>query len=224
MKILALDTSSEYMSMALTEDEKLLASQHIAFGRQLSSNLIKSVDSILKTAGWKLLDVDCFCVGLGPGSFTGLRIGITCMKGFALALKKPIKGISSLDVIAYEGRYFSGTICPIIDAKKNMVYTAVYEAKDGSIVRKGSYNVLKIEGLLKKLKGEVLFLGDAISIYKDALQRNGLKPVFASQKLWYPRADILTGLCMKDILKRKFDDVHKLNPLYLHPKECTVTK
>lgn len=224
MKILALDTSSEYMSLALAEDDKLLASQHVAFGRQLSSNLIKSIDAISKMANWKISDIECFCVGLGPGSFTGLRIGITCMKGFALALKKPIKGISSLDAIAYEGRYFDGKACPIIDAKKNMVYSAIYEVKDGSVARKSSYMVLKAEELLKKLKGEVLFLGDGIPLYKDIIAKYGRRFHFAPTKLWYPRADILAGLCLSDVRRGKFDDVHKLNPLYVHPKECTVTK
>jgi len=233
MKILYVDTSSKYLSLAVAQDNKVLSRTHRQLDRRHSAQLACLIDKMLKRAKVSLKQIDGFCVSKGPGSFTGLRIGITAVKGLAYALEKPAVAIPSLDILAQNVKKIKSVrkrelvrqVCPVVDARQNKVYACLYQARNGKVIRKSGYFLLPIEELLKKLKGEVLFLGDAIPLYREQIRKaKGIKAVFAGEKFWYPKASQAVPLALERFRTGKVDDTDSLVPLYLYPKTCQVKK
>ncbi len=244
MKILVLDTSSKYLSLAVAEDNKILSQTHRLLDRKHSLQVVPLIEKILRKTKLPLKKIDGFCVSKGPGSFTGLRIGITCIKGLAYVLQKPVVAIPSLDILAQNAcpvrnrkkQTLPQQICPIVDAKQNKVYTCLYQARpvgkqfssgarNRKLVRKSGYLLLPVQELLKKLKGEITFLGDGISLYREEIRKNKrIKPIFTKEKFWYPKASAAVSLALERFQKGKFDDVDSLVPLYLYPKECQIKR
>ena len=223
MLILGIDTSTKYLGLALSEGGRLLGELNLEVGRELSDKLISTLNNFLKKHKKDIIDIKGFSVGIGPGSFTGLRIGISTIKGFALAQNLPIVGISSLDILA-EGISPKGTqhVCSIVDARRNLVYSCMY-TKSPKLQRLSKYQLICIDDLLKRIRSETIFAGDGIELYKDTIKRKlGRKAIFASPEFWYPKADNLLALSCDKFKKRQTQDVHKLLPLYLYPKECQV--
>ena len=233
MKILYLDTSSKFLSLAVGRDDKVLARAHRKLDRKHSLQLVPLIDKVLKKAKVPLKKLDGFCVSKGPGSFTGLRIGITVIKGLAFVLRKPVVAIPSLDILAEnikkvkapKKKPLPDEICPIVDARQNKVYACLYKAANGKIRRKSRYLLLSMEELLNKLKGEILFLGDGIALYCEEIKKNKrIKPVFAEEKLWYPKASAAVSLALERFSAGKAEDVNSLVPFYLYPRECQIKK
>lgn len=218
MKILAIDTSSKFLSIALGDGKDTIKEENYLLDRRHSSLLIPKIKEMLDGSGLSINKINTFVCGLGPGSFTGLRIGVSAVKGLGLALKKPCIGIASIDAIALNAD--SGMIVPIIDAKRENVYSAIYEKKNGRIIRKTDYLLIKVDKLLKKVKKDAIFLGDGISIYKDKIGRG----IFLEEKYWYPKAGNLIKLALPKIKRTKKCDLAKLEPIYLYPKDCQVKK
>ncbi len=233
MKILVLDTSSKYLSLAVAEDNRLLSKMHRHLDRKHSTRLVSFIDELLKKAKLPLEKIDGFCVGKGPGSFTGLRIGITTIKGLAFVMQKPVVAVPSLDILAQNvnriktgGKQDSALqVCPIIDAKQSKVYACLYQIARGKIVRKSAYLLLSLEELLKRLQGKIIFLGDAVSLYHQRIRRSKkIKPVFAAAKFWYPQAAQVIPLALQRFRSGQIEDVATLRPLYLYPQECQIKR
>lgn len=227
MKILLLDTSSKFLSLAVAKDNRILRRKQKLLDRRHSAQLASLIDKILKKAGLSIKDIDGFCVSKGPGSFTGLRVGITAVKGLAYALRKPVVAIPTLDILAQNAlkdkKFSKKLICPIVDARQNKVYACLYQSKNGAIKRQGRYLLLSLGELLRELKGEIFFLGDALSLYREQIRKiRGIKAVFANEKLWYPKISEAVPLALERFRKGKLDDVNSLKPLYLYPKECQI--
>jgi tRNA threonylcarbamoyladenosine biosynthesis protein TsaB len=223
MKILVFDTSTNFLSLAVSNGDKVLAKSHSFMRQRHSAKLIPLMEKLLKRAKLKVKDIDYICVGKGPGSFTGLRIGITTAKALGLALEKPIVAIPSPDILAQNAEKFWGRVCTIIDARQNQVYAGIYNNCTGKMKRESKYLLLPVAEVLDKLKGEVFFLGDGIDAYcAEILKAKNIQPVFAQDKLWYPRAELAIPLALERIRTKKFDDCDSLVPLYLYPKECQI--
>ena len=214
----------------MAEGDKVLSQIHKVLDRKHSSQLALLIEKVLKKAKISLKKIDALAVSKGPGSFTGLRIGITTIKGLAFVLQKPVVAIPSLDILAQNAQGLKNRttkdilqICPIIDAKQNKVYACLYQAKNAKIVRKSDYLLLPFEKLLRRLKGEILFLGDAILLYGEKLSKSKrIKPIFAKERFWYPEASRALSLARERFLKGQLEDVEHLAPLYLYPKECQI--
>ena len=136
MNLLAIDTSTKNLSLAVTKKGKVVKFRNVKLTRPLSSSIMPSIKKILNSAGITLSKLDGFAVGLGPGSFTGLRVGLSTIKGLAFATKKPVVGISSLDVLAMNIKEDCAQICTLCDAKRNLVYACLYEKKGATLKRK----------------------------------------------------------------------------------------
>lgn len=228
MKLLAIDSSSRYFSMGIEKNDCLLVRVLKPFGRELSRKIMPSVESALKKANIPLAQFDCFGIGLGPGSFTGLRIGLATLKGLLFSRNKPVVSIPSLDILAYALRGHSGVVCPVIDAKRGLVYCALYEAKQGKIQRKSRYLLVPIKEVVEKVKAKeaVFFLGDGLTLYQNTLEKGlGKRARFIlEEKLWYPQPENLLALIKEKYKRREFSDIEALVPLYLYPKECQITR
>ncbi|MBI5150264.1 MAG: tRNA (adenosine(37)-N6)-threonylcarbamoyltransferase complex dimerization subunit type 1 TsaB [Candidatus Omnitrophica bacterium] len=224
MNILALDTSSKHFSLAVAKDGKVLYSRSIFLKKVLSDSIMPAIQGILKKAGLTLAKLDGFAVGLGPGSFTSLRVGLATVKGLAFALKKPVVGIPSLDILALNVKE-DGQVCVVCDAKRNMAYACLYQKKGNVLKRKSKYLLTDIQNVLKQVQGEVTFVGDGVPLFQEAIGRAaGIKARFTGGKQMYPQAKHLATLALKRFESKEYDAAESLVPLYLYPEDCQVTK
>lgn len=224
MNILALDTSSRHFSLAVVKDGKTLRFRNIVLKKVLSDSIMPAIGGILKKAGLTIADLDGFAVGLGPGSFTSLRVGLATVKGLAFATGKPVAGVPSLDVLALNGAG-DGQICVVCDAKRNLVYACLYQKKGAVLRRKGKYLLTDIGNVLKQVKGDVTFVGDGIPLFRAVIEKTaGIKPHFAGEKQMYPQAKCLAALAMERFEAKEYDAAGSLVPLYLYPQDCQVVK
>ena len=231
--ILSADTSSLKFSIALLKGacpehsrraELVEQFTSVTPGRQ-SSDMLLEIDRLLSRNLSGIEDIDLFSVGLGPGSFTGLRIGLTTMRAMALALKKPIIGIPSIDALARAVAYDNPDICVIIDAKQAKVYARFYKQSKNTIKPTSKILLLPINKLLARVKGPVLFTGDAIELYKEAILKANIPGVnFTSKETWSSEAAVIGALSFSKWKKRQKDNVFTLSPLYIYPKECSISK
>ena len=152
MKILGIDTSSKFLNIALSEDENIIKEESYLLDRRHASQLVPKVKELLKKYRTPISKIDVFIIGLGPGSFTGLRIGVSAIKGFGIASGKPCIGVASIDSIACNAQENNKDIIPIIDAKRGQVYAAIYRRKGNKVARLSDYLILPIEKLLKKVE------------------------------------------------------------------------
>lgn len=222
MKILAIDTSSKFLSIALGEKDTILVEETHLLERRHSSLLVVKIRELLEKSGVSIDDVSIFAAGLGPGSFTGLRIGVSAVKGFSIATGKTSLGAPSIDALALNANEEERLIVPIIDAKRQQLYSAVYQKKKNRLIRKTKYLLLKPEDLLKKINEPAVFLGDGIALYRDRIKRLNKKAVFLDERFWYPKASCLIRLVLSKIDRHNKGDLSKLRPMYLYAKDCQV--
>jgi len=218
MKILSMDTSSVNATVAVCDDNKILGEYTIGNERAHSQIIMPMLEDMLKRSNLSIKDIDIFAVALGPGSFTGLRIGVAAMKTLALSLNKKIIGVSSLDSVAENFPWQDKYICPIFDARRNDVYNAIY------------YNGKKItndricdfdEILIEMAHKEVVFAGDALSKYKERiLSFNNPKWLIAPVHLSMQRASALCHIALERAKNDDFDTVDGLNPIYIRPSQA----
>ncbi len=220
MKILAIDTSTEYLSVAVSEDDEVRASYHRLSSMRHSSIMISVIDRVLRAARLKVEDMDGFAVSIGPGSFTGLRIGVTTAKALAFTLKRPVAGIPTLDVIARNAIKYPGIICPVLDARKNKVYACFFSSNGKRLKRMTKYLLLEPSDLVKKIRGKTLFLGDGAKVYRDVIAGSRGAEFYGND--WHPRASVIAGLSLEKFRKKKYDDTLDLVPGYIYSKECDI--
>ena len=228
MEILSLETSTKTFSLAVSDHQKILTSRHFKLTQVLSSSIIPAIDGILKKSGLALKDLDGFAIGLGPGSFTSLRVGLSTVKGLAFVTGKPIVGISSLDVLAMNAPSMVGApICVVCDARRNLVYSCLYQRSKNGLERTSEYFLTEIDEILNKIKGTVFFVGDGIGLYKEKILARGpesFSTLLAKEKDWYPHARYLAELATPRFLKKEFDAIDKIVPLYLYPEDCQIQR
>ena len=172
MKILALDSSGIVASVAVVEDDTLLAEYTVNYKKTHSQTLLPMLDEIVKMTELELESVDAIAVAAGPGSFTGLRIGSATAKGLGLALKKPLVAVPTVDALAYNLYDAQGLICPIMDARRKQVYTGIYRFEEHQLMTLKEQWAAPIEELLEELnqRGEmVTFLGDGVPVFRELI-------------------------------------------------------
>ncbi|MCK5254494.1 MAG: tRNA (adenosine(37)-N6)-threonylcarbamoyltransferase complex dimerization subunit type 1 TsaB [Deltaproteobacteria bacterium] len=222
MKLLAIETSTMIGSVALTDDNELVAEYQIGIKATYSDTLFPMIDHILKNANVSIQEVDAFALAKGPGSFTSLRIGISVIKGLALANNKPVIAIPSLDALAHNMCFSNMLICPLIDARRDEVYTAFYKREEGHTLKKLTPDrAIVPEILLDEIREEVVFLGDGTDLYKDLIIRKlKEKALFSPLHLKYPRASAIAQLAFKKLNVNEVSDIEVMTPLYVRPPEA----
>ena len=173
MKILALESSAGTASVALCEDDKLLHLVQDRSGHTHSETLLPMIVSALEKHRLTVRDIDLFAVPAGPGSYTGLRIGVATVKGLASGTGKPCVPVSSLEALAQNAACFDGIVCPVMDARREQMYTALFESKSGKLTRKTEDMLLplsELEKLLRKTGRTVRFVGDGYEKTAAALR------------------------------------------------------
>ena len=191
MKILALETSAKSVSCAVVEDGAPLASAYQCTGLTHSRTLLPMVDAMLKNADLTLDDINAIAIAAGPGSFTGLRIGIAAVKGLAWAADKPCLGVSTLEAMAQNAAHIDGLIVGAMDARRSQVYNAVFEAKGGELTRLTPDRAISLEALCAQLQGKqqpITVLGDGGVLCYRYLEEHGVKCSLAPSMLLYQSA------------------------------------
>ncbi len=218
MKILSLDSATESATAAIIEDNKLLGEITFNYKKQHSVIMMPMIDKLLINTNLSILDIDGFVVSKGPGSFTGLRIGMATIKGLVQATKKPFISISSLDALANNLIVEDCIICPIIDALRGNVYTNFYKRNNNELLALDNPQLLSIEQLINKLKGfnkKVYFVGDGTYKFKSTLIENLININFAPSHLNIVKASALGEIGLNLLKDGKEDNVFSSSPIYL---------
>ena len=177
MLILAFESSARPASAALVRDGKLLAQSLQVSALTHSRTLLPMAEDLLKNTGLTLADVDAIAVAQGPGSFTGIRIGVSTVKGLCWGAEKPCVGVSTLEAMAWHGLAAGGLICPVMDARRAQVYNALFRIKDGRPVRLCPDRAVSLGELAEELRGmneSVFLVGDGAELTKAFLDAQGL--------------------------------------------------
>ncbi|MBF0387600.1 MAG: tRNA (adenosine(37)-N6)-threonylcarbamoyltransferase complex dimerization subunit type 1 TsaB [Candidatus Omnitrophica bacterium] len=230
MKLLAVDTSTRHLSIAVTDGDKLVAARNVPPKKDLSLSISFDIERALKKAGLVLHDIDGFVIGLGPGSFTGLRVGLSMMKAFVMVMEKPVAGVSSLDAIAMNVHSDKPVnVCVINDARRGLLYSCVYLKNGHDLVRKSDYLLAPAGEVLQHVAGETVFIGDGITHARDHIMDAARAPGavfsahFETDKHWLPKAKELARLGYRRLARGEHDNIATLAPLYLYPEDCQVT-
>lgn len=225
MKILALDSSGLVASVAVMEDEKLLAEYTVNYKKTHSQTLLPMLNEAAKMIDLDLQSIDAIAVAGGPGSFTGLRIGSATAKGLGLALNKPIVSVPTVDALAWNLYGSSYVICPMMDARRNQVYTGIYrfacepgsqEMEFVTIQEQYPAALEEIAARLNELGEPVMLLGDGIPVYKEQLEQLLTVPYqFAPAHMSRQRASAVAALGMRYIKEGKTETAAEHKPDYL---------
>ncbi len=223
MRILAVDTATISCSVAIVDGASLTAELTLNIKETHSRHLMEMIDTILKISGSEISSVDGFAVTKGPGSFTGLRIGISTIKGLAAASGKPIVGVSSLKALAAQVPFFPDLICPLIDARKGEVYFSRYRFINGRLKWQAEEQVTRPENALDDLKEPCLFVGDGALIYKDIiLEKLGVLASFAPMTLHTIRASVVAHLAMAKFGNQTTDKNENFSPHYIRRSDAEL--
>ncbi|MBQ4153128.1 MAG: tRNA (adenosine(37)-N6)-threonylcarbamoyltransferase complex dimerization subunit type 1 TsaB [Oscillospiraceae bacterium] len=191
MKILAFDSSAKVAAVSVCTEDKILAETVLDTGLTHSHTLLPICSALLKTAQLELADIDGFAVSIGPGSFTGLRIGLAAVKGMAFGLDKPCYPVSTLEALSYNLNGLDGIACPVMDARRGQVYNALFSLENGSSVRLCEDRAISIEMLYQELaqyEGTVWLCGDGAELCYRKLSELSDRIRLAPMALRFQRA------------------------------------
>lgn len=224
MRVLALDSSGIVASVAVVEDETLVAEYTVNYKKTHSQTLLPMLDEIVKMAELDLGTIDAIAVAKGPGSFTGLRIGSATAKGLGLALDKPLVGVPTVEALAYNLYDVNGLICPIMDARRKQVYTGIYRYEEHKLVTVKDQMAAGIEELLSMLnemQEPVTFLGDGVPVFKDIIAENLNVPYsFAPAHLSRQRAGAVGALGVLYAKEGRTETAAEHKPDYLRVSQA----
>ncbi len=231
MKILGVDTSTRILCLGACDSDKVYE-YDLELATKISALLVPTIKRVVESLDWEINDLDYFAVGIGPGSFTGARIGLATVKALSWSLNKPLVGLPSLDILAANAGKDCDFIIPVVDAKRDLVYASIYKNQGSSIKRLVPYMLLGRRELICKIKDHIsvkalnnsVILGDGLNICaKDCLDNlRGIK--ILDKDYWRLEGRNIISLAKAAIRDKKLSDAIKLAPLYLYPKECQIRK
>ena len=213
------------MCIAVSDASGKVYELRLEAGKKLATILAPNIKRVLDALSLSPKDVDYFACATGPGSFTAAYIiGLSTIKALAFASHKPVIGISSLDILAMNAAPSQGMICPIVDAKRGLVYYSLYKAKP-ELKKVLPYKLSAPEEIPKaKLTSSCVFLGDAVKLYKDRISAGIKGAEFLDEEFSYPRPGNIITLARQRVGSKQQVSSFKLEAIYLYPKECQISK
>ena len=219
MRVLAIDSSGLVASIAVVEDDNMIAEYTINYKKTHSETLIPMLDEVKNMIKLDLDSIDAIAVAMGPGSFTGLRIGSATAKGLGLALDKPIIPVPTVDALSMNVCGSSRLVCPIMDARREQVYTGLYRFEDNELIVVKEQCAISVEELcsiLENMGEEVIFLGDGVPVYKDMINdKLKIKHLYAPAHMSRQRAGALGVLAIKHFNEGRSESAALHKPEYL---------
>ncbi|MCK4508411.1 MAG: tRNA (adenosine(37)-N6)-threonylcarbamoyltransferase complex dimerization subunit type 1 TsaB [Desulfuromonadales bacterium] len=221
--LLTIQTALPAGSLAISDGEQLLAEINLDVRSTPTEWLLQAIEDLLAKTGLAKNALDAIGVVRGPGSFTGLRVGLATAKGLALAANCPLLGISSLQCLAMQFPFTSMPVCVMLDARKQEVYTALFIWESGYPYAAAEERVIKPEKLLADISGETLFVGNGALVYRPLIVRQlADRAHFAPAFLNLPRAGAAAALALREWQSGCTFSAHELMPLYLRPSEAEL--
>lgn len=221
MKILAIESSAKSASVAVTDEGHLISECFVNASLTHSKTLMPMTDNALKQADMKIEDIDAFCVNTGPGSFTGIRIGVAAVKGLSLCENKPCAGISTLESIAYNFIDTDCIVCAAMDARCNQVYTALFDCAGGRVNRLCEDKAVLIDELadeISKISSTVYLAGDGAELCFKAFEHKVPNVRLSAESRRFQRA---YGVALAAVNNKElFNDSFSLAPVYLRPPQA----
>lgn len=220
MKLLTIDTSTNVCSIALTDGPQPVAEYLFSPGRKAAARLVPAILDLMADAGLAIADLDGFGVALGPGSFTGIRVGVAAVKGLALAAGKPAVGFSSLAMLAQNLPWADCPVCPLFDARKGEVYAGLYRCRSLPEPIQAD-RAISPDRLVAGIDGRTLFVGDGADRYRELIAGAlGDLAIFAPSSAMQPRASAGALLALKAFERGLVPPLPLLNPSYLRLSEA----
>lgn len=228
MKILAVDSSGMVASIAIVEDDVVIAEYNVNYGKTHSQTLLPMIDEVSKMIELDMSTIDAIAVAAGPGSFTGLRIGASTVKGLAEASGKPIIAVPTVDALAYNLYGTEGLVVPIMDARRNQTYTGIYEFNKfkniynlNVLMEQKAIGIDELIGTLNEAGRDVVFLGDGVPVFYDILEQklkvsHSYAPSFQNRQ----RAAALATLAMEYMAEGKCVSAADFAPEYLRMSQA----
>lgn len=225
MKVLAIESSAVAASIAVAEDNQLICEYTTNYKKTHSQTLMPMIEEVCKMINLDLSELDIIAVSKGPGSFTGLRIGVATAKGLAHTLDIPIAGINTLDALAYNMGYTDRIICPLMDARRKQVYTGLYSYEDNVFTNILPSTVVPIEEIIaeiKRLSRQVIFLGDGVAPNMDTIKNNFTQEeyVLATLNNNIQRASSVAALGISYGIKGETESYMNFKPVYLRKSQA----
>ncbi len=223
MKLLSIDSSTPLLSVALLDQQQILSEQSQQHHPPEPNPILSMVDSVLSDTRTSFADISGYVLTLGPGSFTGLRVGLSLVKGFVLATEKPVLGISSLKAWAHLSVGSSGRVCSLLDARKGEVYYALFQKSEDGLFLLGSEEVLHPGEVLKRIDQPTEFIGTGVDPYRDFFFEHLGDRFLPSTPLSTPTVAGVAGRIASNNFERESGfDLDNLNLQYLRKPEAEV--
>ena len=225
MKILALDTATQSCSVAIVDGGTLLVELTKTNINTHSRHLMDLIKTICRLADLAAEDLDGFAVTIGPGSFTGLRIGISTIKGLAFTLGKPVVGVSSLDALAWQCAQSAYLICPLLDARKKEVYACRYRFVDGELKKESAEMVASPAEAVRGIREPSVFMGNGVELYREEISAElGELAQFAARGQHTIRASSIARLSLTENYRQQSGDAAFLVPKYIRRPDAEVQR
>ncbi len=223
MIILGIETATRTGSVAVVSDSGVIAEYTLNIELTHSERLMSTVDRVLSDTGVTVAELDGFAVSIGPGSFTGLRIGLAAVKGLALVTNKPVTAVPTLKALAWNLPYSKYPVCPLLDARKKEVYAAVYRFEEDKLVRMMDESVLSLRELAGRVTERAIFTGEGSHLFRDDIRTLfGDRAVFAPASAMVPSAASVAGIGMMQLNAGDRAAPDSLTPQYIRRPEAEV--
>lgn len=224
MLTLSFDTSFKTAAVALLQDDTILYDAVINTGLNHSETLLLAIEQAFKQLRLKIEDIDLFACALGPGSFTGLRVGVSTLKGLLLACGKPAVGVSSLAALALNVTDSTAMICPVTDAGRGQVYTASYRYNNDLLQQISPEIVIDPDEILFDSTCDIIFVGEGAIKYRDILMQKAKAACFAPTREQFIRASAVGILGREKFLRNELLDPATFTPVYLRAADAKPGK
>lgn len=223
--MLAVDTATEICGVAVALDGSVKAELILNRGVTHTQSVVSSIEAVLKLMDLDIGAIDIYAVTRGPGSFTGLRIGISTVKGLAFAAGKPMVGISSLEVLAHQAGGDAPLVCPVMDARRNEVYWSLYRQQEGQMTAVMDEKVSAPADVAKKIDAPCFFIGNGVAPYKAKLSGQlTQRALWAAEEINGIRPAVLARLAWQRFLDGQFDDPGGVLPVYLRKSDAELMR
>jgi tRNA threonylcarbamoyladenosine biosynthesis protein TsaB len=225
MTVLAIESATLFGGVALVSDQEVIAEHNLNVRVTLSERLMPAIQSLLSEARVSLNMLDGIAVSIGPGSFTGLRIGLSTAKGLCFANGFPLVAVPTLEATAARIPYARFPVCPMLDARKKEVYAGLYDLSEGTVHPIRSPRAIALENMLAELEGPTIFAGDGAGIFRERISETlGEQAHFVAPDVAHPSAAAVGRLGLSNLAAGKISDVFTTEPTYLRKSEAEIAR
>jgi tRNA threonylcarbamoyladenosine biosynthesis protein TsaB len=223
--VLGIETSTPQTAVALGTEQAIIAGTVLSMGRPGDETVIPAITQLLAWTEVPISSIGGIAVGLGPGLFTGMRVGVATAKTLAQVLSVPVVGLASLDVVAFSVRYCRRSICAVIDAKRGEVFYAFYLPVPGGVAKETEFEVgapARLAAELEARPEDVLLVGNGALVYRRQLEEAGSHVEFASAAYSFPAATALVELAIPRLAREEYERAYDLQPFYVRKSDAEI--